>query len=370
MDRTRLRAMLSSGSSILFDVRTRHVKPGEPRPPSFFDYPPLRRTMLLKVSDQSDRAGAGHGLKTLIYLPYDSENTGNGGASLSFAGELAPETLAKFFNVDKIDENLIKGDLEKLRVCAGVPSFAPFLLRDAFDRAGISAEKSFFAITEDEVELVKDNLRARLRPLAAMAQQGAATTMIDRERIETLVRQLWQLDDQAVILPLSRALQIPDDEATSVLYAWIGVSFFQGEFKARQENMRKLINWLVKEADPVDYVDDRSLQSYEADRRNARLGLRTAIMTANETFDRYDQSYQALIGATPNPLPFVGFMKTVRGDFMSLGASLSLIEQCYSVLDFCILRPKRDRVAFDILKQVMSSMREIVGEVSAALKVA
>jgi hypothetical protein len=368
MDRTRLRAMLSSGSSITFDVRTRETKDGGEKK-SFFDYPPLRRALLLKVTDQSERGTTNRGLKTLIYLPYEANNIGNGGASLSYTRDLSGETLARFFNVDKIDDKVVRGDLEKLKVCANVPSFAPFLLRDAYERAGIAVEKSFFSITDAEVEAVKDSLRERLRPLAEMAQGGKAA-MIDRERIDTLVRQMWQLDDKDVILPLSRALQIDDADAVGVLYSWIGVSFFQTEFKARQDRIRTLINWLMKESDPIEFVDDRTLKSYVTDRQHARAGLRNALTTVTHTFEQYDQSYQAMVAEKPNPLPFVKFMKTVHRDFMSLGAQLSLIEQCYSVLDFCILRPKRERVAFDILKQVMSSMQEIAGEVGQAVKVA
>jgi hypothetical protein len=367
MDRTRLRAMLSNGSSITFDARTRAAKDGEEKR-NFFDYAPLRRALLLKVSDQSDRNDSNRGLKTLLYLPYDAENIGNGGASLTFTREVSSQVLAKFFGVDKVDEGVVRGDIEKLRVCANVPSFAPFLLRDAYDRAGIQAEKSFFAITDTEVEAVKENLRNRLRPLAKMAQGGGV--VVDRERIDVLVRQLWQLDDKSVIMPLSRALQIDDSDAVDVLYAWIGVSFFQSEFKARQQNVRTLIDWIVKGSDPVEYVDDRSLKLYDNDRKNTRAGLRNALTTATQTFERYDQSYQSMVGDNPNPLPFVQFMKTVRRDFMTLGAHLSLLEQCYGVLDFCILRPRHDKVSFDILKRVVSSMHEIAGETVAATKVA
>lgn len=367
MDRTRLRAMLTSGSSITFDARTRAMNPGEEKK-NFFDYPPLRRALLLKVSDQSDR-DAGRGLKTLIYLPYEADNIGNGGASLSLGKEISIDTIARFFNVDKIDKEAVGHDLEKLQVCTKVPSFAPFLLRDAYERAGIAVEKAFFSISDAEVGAVKDSLRARLRPLAQMAQ-GGKSGMIDRERIDTLVRQLWQLDDKNVILPLSRALQIDDEDAIDVLYAWIGVSFFQTEFKARQGHIRTLINWLMKESDPVEYVDDRTLKAYEKDRTSTRTGLRNALSATTQTFERYDQSYQALVGENANPIQFVKFMKNIRGDFLSLGAQLSLLEQCYSVLDFCILRPKREKIAFDILKQVMSSMREITGEVGASIKAA
>ena len=151
-----------------------------------------------------------------------------------------------------------------------------------------------------------------------------------------------------------------------MLYAWIGVSFFQTEFKARQSRIRTLIDWLMKGSDPIEYIDDRTLKAYDAERKNTRAGLRNALLATTQTFERYDQSYQALVGSAPNPLPFVQFMKTVRRDFMSLGAYLSLIEQCFSVLDFCILRPKREKIAFDILKQVISSMHEIAGEAGAA----
>ena len=92
--------------------------------------------------------------------------------------------------------------------------------------------------------------------------------------------------------------------------------------------------------------------------------------TARGVFDRYNDSYDALIAASQNARPFVQFLQNVRADFLSLGERLSMIEQCLSLFDFTLRRSRGGRLPFDVLQHLMRGMREISVEVDLSREAA
>ncbi len=401
LGRTQLRALLAAGSSIVFDARGRELgenapaqsaqktpmEPQEavaettqplqgdepPRLPPFFEHSLLKNCILFKTIEHGQQTRRDQqcaaALQTRIYFPYDAAQTGDGGVSLVYDDRFSRATLEAFFDVRNLDDDRIRADLRKLAVFAKVPSFSPFLLRDAFERAAIKVDNRYFRITDDEASALRDNLKAKLKPLAAMALE-LSPSLINGAQLDTLVRKLWQLDDPAFLLPLSRALMIDDAEAIDVFYAWIGVSFFQSEFAARQPRLKALADWVVKKSQPVEYVKDAARMEYETDRKIVRERLRAAWASVRAVFDRYNTAYDALISSAQDPKPFVQFLQNVRGDFMSLGERLSMIEQCLSMFDFTVSRARAGRLNFDALQHLMRGMREISIEVDLSLQAA
>lgn len=391
LGRTQLRALLAAGSSIVFDARARELAektpvspttetataapaPDEPeRLPPFFEHSLLKNCILFKTIEHEPRQQRADqpfaaNLQTRLYFPYDATQTGDGGVSLVHDEKFSRATLEAFFDVRNLDDERIRADLRKLAVFAKVPSFSPFLLRDAFERAAIKVDNRYFRITDDEAFALRDNLKAKLKPLAAMALE-LSPSLINGNQLDTLVRKLWQLDDPAFLLPLSRALAIDDAEAIEVFYAWIGVSFFQSEFAARQSRLRALADWVVNRSQPIEYVKDAARIEYETDRKIVRERLRSAWASVRAVFSRYNESYDALISSSQDPRPFVRFLQNVRGDFMSLGERLSMIEQCLSMFDFTVTR-RAGRLNFDALQHLMRGMREISVEVDLSLQAA
>ena len=134
--------------------------------------------------------------------------------------------------------------------------------------------------------------------------------------------------------------------------------------------MRALADWVVNKSSPIEYVKDIARREYEDDRRVVRERLRRAWASARGVFERYNDSYDALIAASQNARPFVQFLQNVRADFMSLGERLSMIEQCLSVFDFNIRRSRGERLPFDVLQHLMRGMREIAVEVDLSREAA
>ncbi len=359
MDRARLRAVLAGGSSITFDARPRAlVEKRDLQGEGFFASRLLRNVVLAKLVEWSDNASSKALLRTLLYFPYNPTQIGDGGASIVYSRDQFRITLERNFGAENLDEAKFGADLAKLDVFARLPSFSPFLLRDALERAQIEAGREFFAITEYEAEAVRARLKAKLKPLAAMALD-LSPDLIGGNQLEVLVRKLWQLDDAQFLLPLSRALQIPDAEAIDVFYSWIGVSYFQSEFVSREARIKVLAAWLAKKSIPLEYVAPLDLKEYQANRLFVRDKLRGAWAAACDVFGRYDKSYRSLISTGGDPRPFVDFLRTVRADFNSLGETVSMIDQCLSVFDFWMGRIGSQRVNYDVLRQIMACMREI-----------
>ena len=342
MGRTQLKALLSSGaSSIVFDVRPRDsFFSNDETIPSFFDLSLLRNVILLKTVEPDE------GLQTRLFVPFDGARAAKGGASLICAAGMTRKDLETFFGA-KLDDRC-EADLAKIRILARTPSFCPFLLRDAFERAGIAVDRRHFRVSDAEAEEMRDLLKARLKPLAAMALSLSPTAVGD-SRLDLLARKLWELDDPNFLRPLAAALKIPDGETAEVLYAWIGTSFFQREFAKRQTKLKRFAEWLSARASEAP--------EHDTDARNVRERVRQSWSTASTAFALYSSSYDALIGRA-DAKPFVAFLESVRGIFLSLGAQMSIIDQCLCVYDVIASEPKGSQAGIELLRDLAAGMRD------------
>ena len=373
MGRAQLKALLSSGSSIVFDARARELQPGSsPKAegtvgdtdmlPPFFEHKLLKNVLLLKsversVGDDLDSAAP----RTRLYVPFDGGRIEKGGKSLPCTKDITLATLENFFGVEKIERTRIETDLSKILVLAKTPSFSPFLLRDAFERAGITVDKRFFQISDAEADALREVLKTKLKPLAAMALNLSAT-LVGNAQLDLLARKLWELDDPRFLTPLGRALKIADTETIDVFYAWIGVAYFQREFGKRQVKLRQLAEGLVAKPPFPDGTKEEVVREYEEDRRQVRDRVRWAWSTAGSAFERYTKSYDALIAGGGNARPFVEYLQNVRTDFSALGARLSVVEQCLSLYDVTMSQERGSIMSSELLRDVARSMREMGGD--------
>jgi hypothetical protein len=363
MDRAQLKALLSSGSSIVFDARARNPNPGTTQDsdaeklPPFFEHALLRNVILMKsvgrAGPDNERAD---GLQTRLYVPFDSSQVANGGTSMVCGANFSVSTLERFFGVEKIDPARIDTDIKKIAVFSKTPSLSPFLLRDAFERASLQVDKRFFQISDAEAEALRDSLKAKLKPLAVMAL-NLSPTLVGNAQLDLLANKLWDLDDRRFLQPLAVAFKIPDDDTIDVFYAWIGVAYFQREFGKRQARLTQLAKWLVAKPPFPDGMKEEIVREYEEDRRQVRACVRIAWSSAGGIFERYTTSYDALVADGGGALPFVNYLQNVRADFVGLGADLSVVEQCLSFYDAVADQDRGSMQSVELLRAVARSMR-------------
>lgn len=362
MRRLRLKALLAAcPPSIVFDARARELpledgggQGGAQMLQPFFEHALFRNAVLLKTVGRAAPDMPANAVQTRLYFPFDPKRPGNGGVSMVCDGELSLPAVEKFMSC-KIDPARIEDDLRKIHVMAKLPSFSPFLLRDAFERAALSVDLRHFRVSDAEADAMRDTLKAKLKPLAAMALALPSNAVGD-SRLDMLARKLWELDDPTFLGAFGQALKIPQGQTIEVLYAWIGVSYFQREFAKRQPKLRELAEWLGGKPQPGEIRDDAARQ-VEADRGQVRDSMRWAWSQAGGVFDRHSSSYDTLISKS-DAKPFVEYLQNVRTDFQVLGARLALIEQCLCVYDVVAAQQRGSQVAVELLQDLAASLRD------------
>lgn len=348
MSQALLKVLLSSGSSsIVFDARPFAAEGRNGRGP-FFGLGVLKNAIVIK-------AGEGQaGLRTRLFLPFDSSKTTRGGMSMECTHDMTPSTLETFFGV-RFDPATMQKDIKKIEILARTPSFAPFLLRDAFERAQVDVDVRHFQVSDGEVSELKDILKAKLKPLAAMALPAAGAS-VDGSKLELLVNKLWELNDLQFLLPFTQALKIPPGEATETLYAWIGVSYFNREFTKRQSALRGFADWLVSKPPFGPGTREDVVAQFEADRKPVRDRVRAAWTAAGAIFDRFNSSYDRLIQHSDASL-FIEYLSRVRADFDGLGVHLAIIEQALCIHAAIAREPKGSQLSLELLRGLSTSMR-------------
>lgn len=355
MAQNELKILLTQGPpAIVFDARGAAGGPDRREP--FFRHHMLRNAVVLKTGE------GGRGLKTRIYLPYDSTQAARGGVSMECLPAMNLSMLEAFLGM-QLDSQRAGEDLRKLEILAATPSFAPFLLRDAFERAQVAVDPRHFQVSDAEVLDLKDSLKAKLKPLAAMALPSSDG--IAQERLDILVNKLWDLDDPAFLEPFGRSLRIPPGETVATLYAWIGVSCFNREFTRRQPALRKLADWLVAKPPFPPGTREDIIAQYEADRRPIRDGLRASWAAAGTAFDRFNASYDNLIHRG-EVATFIACLERIRHDFAELGMHLALIEQTLCIVNAIWREPRGSTLATALLRNLSASMQGNDPSLSAA----
>lgn len=348
MSASLLKVLLASGSSsIVFDARPVQDGADNSRA-SFFRHSLLKNAIVIKTGEGQT------GLRTRLFLPFDSRNTTRGGMSMMCNPDMTRGDLESFFNA-RLDPSHIDGDVKKIDILARTPSFAPFLLRDAFERANQNVDVRYFHVSESEVHDLKENLKAKLKPLAAMALPSSGSN-VESAKLDMLVNKLWDLNDLDFLAPFAHALKIPREDTIATLYAWIGVSYFNREFTKRQTSLRAFAEWLVSKPPFGPGTREEVIAQFESDRKPVRDRVRTAWAAAGNIFDRFNSSYNKLIQDSDASL-FVEYLGRAQADFGGLGAHLAFIEQALCIYRVIASEPKGSQLSMDLLRDLSTAMR-------------
>lgn len=369
MERQRLRAILQTGSTAIFDCRPKVIEEGQEKQKTinFFEQKILRNVILLKQIKpevQSDEEKY-RPVSTLIYFPFDASNPGDGGRSVIYGYLTIRHDLRRHFGAPNLSGEAFEKDLSRIEAISNVPNFSPFLVKDALSRAKIDCDKHYFSMSDMEADAIRDRLKQRLRALAAKSMD-TSPEYVDANHLDLLVKKLWELDDIQHVLPLSRALRIPDDEALEVLYAWIGISYFETEYLRREKQMLALAQWMittetkhlpVSPADRNDYLMKASL---------VRTKLKGLWRACKDIFSRYNDSFACMVHSEAEVRPFIEFLKTARRDFWRIGELLLLMDQCMSIYES--YRPKNSMmpVSFEKISTLITCQHEVLSEFKAA----
>mgnify|MGYP006284611843 CR=1 FL=1 len=186
MDRTQLRLLLGTGPSRRLNVleTTRRLQVEERTTQLLFNTSFLNRAILFKSVEALKPASASRkGRKkkakpsrTLIFLPYDAERPGDGGEALPYDRD----NLRRVVDVRHAQSqgwvSALEDDEAILDLLDDLPTLNPFLIRDAFGRAGRRVPEPYLTLDATLTARLRRRLEGRVRPLVAPPSARTTTT--------------------------------------------------------------------------------------------------------------------------------------------------------------------------------------------------
>jgi hypothetical protein len=363
MDRTQLRYLLNSGPSRVLDIRKMRF---EQELDPIFKIAKLNGAILLKQSSlESAESGPGAPIVTRVFLPYDRKRPEEGGESFLFTAAGLREAMNNVLGERNIKQEDIAADTHLLTLFDRVPSFSPYLIRDVVERAGVSIPDGYFCVPEREAVMIKQRMRARLRPLVANAFGGGRKT-ISETSIERLVQKLWELKDLEELQPLIEAFGIPFDQAGEVFYCWLGIAFFENEYLKLQPRLKKMAAWMSTRSATRELLPRAILDHYNHSVGYVRKLLQAHWKKALSILQDYTSTYEELIAANSSAARFIEFLRQSKAHFWTLGGCLGRLEQSVEIWEQICSRYDYGTLVYERANELFSALTLINAQGSVA----
>lgn len=326
LDRALLRYLLASGPSRKFDVAGRSrgaLGIGQ----NIFQNDLLNESILFKFRDERDETMLAEGPNTsptLVYIPYDPAKPADGGESFY----VTLRNFTRFFEVKRdLSEDRhheLMQDYDILEVFNSLPTLSPYLVADAFKRAGFGIDSQLLNLPEDLKRRIRARLRGRMRPLVQAAVSDKSGQL--GHAVDMLVGRMIEAQDINGLRPLIMALRLSEDNALMTFQAWTGITYFEDEFIALQPELRTFASWLVTSARPSQSVSLIERAIYDSWALDLRQRVRGDWQVMLDVLEDYRVAYQALL-TDSNPRPFLDFLSRANTHYWRMGEILGRLEQ-------------------------------------------
>lgn len=359
MQRDVLKQFLRAGPSRRFDVASfsrQLVKKGETR--LLFERSFLNFAIFFKCVDMA-RVRLPDDVRTvstLVYMPYDEARPEDGGESFIFC----EENLILFCEYKQpgahFDKTVLSGDLVRLSVLDSVPTFSPFIVELAVQRAGLDVPQAYLQLTPEDRDRLTAHLKGRLRPLIVAAYKRSSNV---EKAVEELTTKLFSVRDVCDILPLVEALRLSPDTAPEVLTAWLGIAYFELEYAQLQPRLTEFAAWLNKYSQPIERLsrhDSEYLSSLvDAIRTRIRKDYNEIVSISSQ----YRTSYNGMVFKGELE-PFVNFLGTARAFYWRMGHVLCPLEQTIHVWKHYTRNLPNRSLPYPILIDFVGMLRDVL----------
>ncbi len=238
-----------------------------------------------------------------------------------------------------------KRDRQVLDLIDELPSLDPFLLREHLRQHGFEPARSYFAISDADIQRMYAFVREEVMALVSLSGSSAASGQSHAAR---LVEKLLSSSADSGFKPLQETLKLSDQDYQDGVFCWRGFLYYK---------------WVLKDLGPaitrvvgaIERTQPRGARDPEATAYlpGARARLATAIVTACAGADRtlgiYDKAYQSLT-RDGQPGAFRDFLLTAPTLFMDLGEQLGAIQHIVSFWRYRF--PEHSRAPIDAVEMM------------------
>lgn len=335
MDRTALSKVINTGRSTAFNAYEIGSRiPADDPVGKLFRNKTLNEGMFFKVLERnSTQYNTVSTVQTLLYFPYNLENIYEGGDSILFDDPGFDRTLRVRTGADsKSEESQVDYvmDLEILEMIYSLPTLDPFLLKCKSEQLDLDdrIHPFYFNISEDDWKRIRSPIRTKIRTLVRRAFVSGSKISVDKmeQHVSRFLAKIWEAKDIDGIEDFVRSMEISEDRAPELFFAWKAICYYQVQFEDYLPQMKEFYAWLGddKMAMPSDWArlmpDDRDRVEYSL------LGLRDKVRDTYRSIrfvlSNYEKSYCAFIELN-QPRAFKDFLSKADEDYTNLATCLS-----------------------------------------------
>lgn len=328
--------MLDAGSPRVYNCNemTRRVTAQHPEnTPAFFRTKALNNIVVIKDTvPESERRLLGSSVGTKLYFPFNEQDIYEGGRTIFLHGKGIDRAIEDYCGEGAITKESLAADLAILNVLNQLPSLDPFLMKDAFLRAGIDIHEAYFEVSAALWEEIENYMLQKFEPLIMAAFPNAKSS---DEIARQLIDKIWEGKDIEALMPLITAFRIPKERALEIFSAWKGIVYYSYQFGRDQNSFFDLIKWVGENSAPAVGVPAAEMKELEKLFTLTRTKLRQEWKTVDEIIKNYQESYDKMFKEQSSSAGFLSFLQNSDKTYWEVGNALGKINHaiyCWDVM--------------------------------------
>ncbi|MEY4249009.1 MAG: hypothetical protein RJA87_642 [Pseudomonadota bacterium] len=254
---------------------------------------------------------------TKIIIPIDMDNLQTGGYSI-FIGERNYEARLKTLLGSNSRNNA--RDREVLTMLDTLPSFDPFLLREALIKKGLDVAPCYFELSPADLVAMRALATDEVSSLVRLSFAGNAGLAAHTDR---LINKILATKPDEQLEPLRHTLKLSAEEFEEGLFCWKAFLYYKWAQTEILDNAQLLIEDILN-IQPMGFLKQSERQYLNYSRMITRRGLMDTLDNIEKIVLIYDRAYCDLI-KRGSPLLFREFLLTAPRLFHRLGGQLAAI---------------------------------------------
>ncbi len=288
---------------------------------------------------------------TKIMSPIDTTNTA-AGWRVVFIGQ------NKWVNALGADIGLLptthQDDLSILVLLDALPSFDPFLLREALRRAGYTFDDTKFKLNGQDARDMEEFVYGEVSLLFDGAVTGGAT----REDKVAFVRQILGSENDRHVSQLRQILNLSPEEFDTGLFAWQGCLYYKWNSKELRINVKQLFD------DISSLTRTRPIEKVEF--RNLKIAIKDFVTLMMEHFndivsiiDHYNSTI-SLLKSGSGRTAFRKLIIDAPDMFYALGRKIGVTAQIMDIWNESNLNKRQDSETTEDLLRLMNEFIQMI----------
>jgi hypothetical protein len=327
-----------------------------------FKTPILNKIVIFKDLQQVYK-GYGTGKEfevgTKVYLPFNGNKLSEGGQTFFFDRREFMKMMGSVVDTsDPERRRALEADAHVLELIDTLPTFAPFLLRDLFERSQVECDSLYCDIPESEWQEIRAFIRERFRQiLSAVTGESASET---RNALDRLLDKLWDLTDIPALEGLAAAFGLPTTHCVERFHAWKGTLYFCWIFETLQRAILEMGSWLNEWPRLVTAYPPMFRSAAKSRFQTLQTDLFRHLRNVELILSEYERAFNDLFVHGSGPQRFIKFLSEAQAHFTECGTGIGMLQHAHEVWDRLTEAFPNRQANFEVLDEMIYAVNSVL----------